>query len=139
LLVQDIQNDFTIHVYEQNTYYAMKHADFLQFNECITQLLFFYKSGKSDNKIKIFMCRILQFGFNGMTAELHKFLQESCLPVLGDQPIRKALEIIEAVNCNNYHRILDNYSNCEDEYVRFMIGMFLHKIRVWMLRILADR
>ncbi len=136
--MQDIQNDFTIKAYESNAYFAMKHCDYLQFNECITQLLFLYKTGKSDNKNKFLMCRILQFGFNGMTAEMHRFLKESCVSFLSDPSAKTALLVIEAINTLNYAFILKSYSDCEDEYVRFMIGMFLPKIQVWVLRIISE-
>ena len=117
----------------------MKHSDYLQFNECIAKLLFFYRVAQSDHKVSFNMCRAVQFGLSGMTSELHKFLHELPIDILLSPRFKIALAIIEAVNTFNYTRLLNWLVDTSDLYMHYIVNLFAVRIRVWVLRIVADR
>jgi len=51
LVVQDIQNEFTVHVYETNVRLCLENQDVNYYNQCQSQLMQLYRKGiQSNNK-----------------------------------------------------------------------------------------
>jgi hypothetical protein len=127
--VQQIEDEFTIKVHEESAFFASQHCDYIQFNECITKLMELYRKLPSPRKTHFLACRMLQFVFDGNSAELWQLIQSLKAEQRGSAEIRLCFEIVEAINTGNYELILRLSTSCPSVYVKGMVRMFLGPIR----------
>lgn len=98
----------------------------------------FYKFLNSSRKIHFYACRILQFTFDGNSAELSELLTKLTKDQIIHSEIRMCLKIIEAINTTNYEYVLVLSKMCPSEYIKTIIGMFISLIRVSVLNLMAQ-
>lgn len=137
LLVQKIEDDFTVRVHEESAFFAIQHCDYIQFNECLTQLMDFYQRLESSRKIHFYACRILAFVFDGNSAELNELLRQLSREQIETYEIRLCLSIIDAINMSNFEFILGLTVECESAYVKAVVLMFVNVIRVSVLNLMT--
>ena len=136
--MQGIDDDFAVRVHEESAFFAIQHRDYIQFNECLTRLVEFYKTQKSPRKIHFLSCRLLQFAFDGNSSELLQMLQELTHDQMAHSEVRLCLSIIDAINMANTEFILGLIVSCTSEYVKAIVRMFATIVRTTALVVMAE-
>lgn len=116
-------------MHEESAFFASQHCDYIQFNECVTKLMELYRKVASPRRHHFLACRMLQFVFDGNSAELWQHIQGLTPELRAHPEIRLCFEIVEAVNTRNYEFVLRLATACASEYVKAMVRMFLGRIR----------
>ena len=115
MLVQDIKSQFAVEVYELNTRIALKHADLLQFNECLTKLLQLYTqfpiSNINNGKPLINSIDLGNFDSSKNTGKS-----------INDKDLKNQANFTNKVNCENPQ----NVGNTSERRQLFMMVRALH-------------
>ncbi|CAD8205671.1 unnamed protein product [Paramecium pentaurelia] len=138
LLVQHIENRFTIQVYEENARICLECGDFPRYESCWTMLCDLYdmisiSEGKDanliGNKVEFDSYRIVYLTMLNKQDQLVKILHQNS----DDQRIKFALGIRESYKCGNYVKLFKDYKE-SSETMGSIINHFLVRIRVKALK-----
>ncbi|POY72168.1 hypothetical protein BMF94_4805 [Rhodotorula taiwanensis] len=105
LLVQRIQNDFTVQVYEIHARIALEKGDFGEFNQCQSRLRHLYRLGLNGHPMEFLGYRILYLLFSRNRAELNTTLAELTPDEYRDHSVSHALGVRLAVTQGNYTKL----------------------------------
>lgn len=141
LMVQGIQNEFTLEVYESNGRIAMQNHDLGQFNQCQAQLPHLYRilcvplEGSNKNE---FLCyRLLYLALQNMRYDLLRVVGELSPAEKMCTSIQYAMKIRVALAEGNYHRYFMLYEEAPF-YGRHLLDMFRDKLRMHYLIYMAS-
>ncbi|CAD8108227.1 unnamed protein product [Paramecium primaurelia] len=138
LLVQHIENRFTVQVYEENARICLECGDFPRYESCWTMLVDLYEmisisEGKDvnliGNKVEFDSYRIFYLTMLNKQDQLVKILHQN----LDDQRIKFALGLRESFKCGNYVKLFKDYKE-SSETMGSIINHFLVRIRVRALK-----
>ncbi|CAK61107.1 unnamed protein product (macronuclear) [Paramecium tetraurelia] len=138
LLVQHIENRFTVQVYEENARICLECGDFPRYESCWTMLCDLYdmisiSEGKDanfiGNKVEFDSYRIVYLTMLNKQDQLVKILHQNS----DDQRIKFALGIRESYKCGNYVKLFKDYKEAS-ETMGSIINHFLVRIRVKALK-----
>ncbi|CAD8207135.1 unnamed protein product [Paramecium pentaurelia] len=138
LLVQHIENRFTVQVYEENARICLECGDFPRYESCWTMLVDLYEmisisEGKDvnliGNKVEFDSYRIFYLTMLNKQDQLVKILHQN----LDDQRIKFALGLRESFKCGNYVKLFKDYKE-SSETMGSVINHFLVRIRVRALK-----
>ncbi|CAD8118925.1 unnamed protein product [Paramecium sonneborni] len=138
LLVQHIENRFTVQVYEENARICLECGDFPRYESCWTMLCDLYEmisisEGKDvnfiGNKVEFDSYRIVYLTMLNKQDQLVKILHQNS----DDQRIKFALGIRESYKCGNYVKLFKDYKEA-GETMGSIINHFLVRIRVKALK-----
>ncbi|CAD8127328.1 unnamed protein product [Paramecium sonneborni] len=138
LLVQHIENRFTVQVYEENARICLECGDFPRYESCWTMLGDLYdmisiSEGKDvnliGNKVEFDSYRIFYLTMLNKQDQLVKILHQN----LDDQRIKFALGLRESYKCGNYVKLFKDYKQ-SGETMGSIINHFLVRIRVKALK-----
>jgi len=100
LTVQQIKNEFTARVYEENIRICLESDDINYFNQCQSQLMDLYKHGVvSENRCEFLCYRIIYYTLGEAKNELSKALTELSDQDFASKEIKFAMRYI-IVNFN---------------------------------------
>lgn len=97
----------------------------------------YYRSVNSPRKTHFFACRMLQFAFDGNSAELNQLIRQLDNSIFEHADIRLCIGIIEAINVDNLTFLIGLSKECPSDYVKVMVRMFLDRIRNSILLLLS--
>ena len=123
LTVQRIQNEFTIHVYEENARICLVNADLGEYNQCQTQLRSLYALGiKGGAEDEFLAYRILYFLHTKNTSALNLLLKELHKNQMHKFPaVAHALQVRAALASKNYPLLLGKlYQNAPNMGIHLM-------------------
>lgn len=134
--IQRIKNEFTAKVYEENALFCLRVGDADQFNKCQMQLYELYHSGINGRKYEFLMYRILYLTLNSEKNVLNRFLKEQSIEELTTMPVKKVLSLKKALTMGNidfvFNQLVEGF-----EGTRFLLKLFLVKLRIWALQIIS--
>ena len=137
LLVQSIQNEFAAEVYETNALFAIQHADQLQTDECLSQLMDLYRCGIRGRRVQFSAYRLALMALSASPHEVQRFLRSLPAPLKCGPDFLAALRVVESLNSADFAWIFDYLRTGEDQPLRGLFRLFLERLRVWRLRALA--
>ncbi|CAK65206.1 unnamed protein product (macronuclear) [Paramecium tetraurelia] len=138
LLVQHIENRFTVQVYEENARICLECGDFPRYESCWTMLVDLYEmisisEGKDvnliGNKVEFDSYRIFYLTMLNKQDQLVKIMHQN----LDDSRIKFALGLRESFKCGNYVKLFKDYKESSDT-MGSIINHFLVRIRVRALK-----
>jgi hypothetical protein len=133
MTIQNIQNDFTVKVYEIHARIALECYDINQFNQCQTQLIDLYDIGLKGNDIEFLAYRIIYIALQGIRYDMEDLLKN-----LGKNKfeVQHAVKVYKALNEYNYFQFFKLYKIAPN-MATFLIEPFLPKIRMKALNVIA--
>lgn len=138
LTIQNIQNEFTVKVYESNARLAIENKDLDQFNQCQSQLILLYKKKIKGCETEFSAYRII---YNSLiqsqtydSINLIKEIHQSEL--YSKEEIKNAMEMRKYLNDYNYLQFFKAYKKCYN-MGKTLIEPFLPRLRIKALQIIA--
>lgn len=138
IVIQNIQNEFAIKVYEYSARIAIENRDLVIFNQCQTALIHLYKinkdflsdSDQNSNQLEFFRYRLLYFAFYDqreinsiLTEAQYKLYKSKCVDIF---------ELMKYLNEKNYFKVYiakDAFNNIE----QLLIEPFLLRLKTLSL------
>ncbi|GAA6019456.1 hypothetical protein JCM8202_001816 [Rhodotorula sphaerocarpa] len=105
LIVQRIQNDFTVQVYEIHARIALEKGDLGEFNQCQSRLRYLYRLGLKGHPMEFLGYRILYLLFSRNRAELNTTLAELTPDEYQNDSVKHALAVRLATSQGNYTKL----------------------------------
>ncbi|KAL7750559.1 hypothetical protein RI367_003900 [Sorochytrium milnesiophthora] len=137
LLVQRLQTDFTVLVYETHAQIALEHADLGEYNACQTQLKLLYAKGMKGHQTEFLAYRILYLTYTKARGELKKLRYELRDFERRDPLVQFALSVLSAITTSNYPRFFELYQQSQSTALtRHLVAFMLHKERVRALGVI---
>ncbi|KAH8116404.1 SAC3/GANP/Nin1/mts3/eIF-3 p25 family-domain-containing protein [Phellopilus nigrolimitatus] len=111
LIVQRINNEFTVQVYEIHARMALEAADMVEYNQCQQMLKNLYEMGirGCNDEFTAYRILLLLHGMN--RSELNLLVGRLTGKQKQQSAIKHALEVQRAMSTNNYHAFFEYYSN----------------------------
>jgi hypothetical protein len=133
MTIQNIQNDFTVKVYETHARIALESYDTNQFNQCQTQLIDLYEAGLKGSHIEFLAYRIIYLALQSI-----KYDMEDLLKGLDKSKfeISHAVKVYRALNEFNYFQFFKLYKIAPN-MAAYLIEPFLPKLRMKALHVIA--
>lgn len=112
LRVQNIQEEFTVKVYETHARIAIENGDLGEFNQCQTMLSSLYSNTSIHcyNKLEFLSYKILYQLFTANYDSILAFRLKLTSLELNNEYIKIALSLFKAMTTNNYHQLFKIYS-----------------------------
>ena len=134
--IQRIKNDFTVKVYEENAIFCLKVGETDQFNKCLMQVSELYDEGIKGRKHEFMMYRALYLTLNSEKNILIRYLKELDHKDLNTKPMKSVLKLMNNLVRGNFNYIFKQLEQGM-EGTKLLIKMFLFKLRIWALQIIA--
>ncbi|CAD8193928.1 unnamed protein product [Paramecium pentaurelia] len=144
LLVQHIENRFTIQVYEENARICLECGDFPRYESCWTMLCDLYdmisiSEGKDanliGNKVEFDSYRIVYLTMLNKQDQLVKILHQNP----DDQRIKFALGIRESYKCGNYVKLFKDYKESSETMgIRIRVKALKQIVKTYISNIELD-
>ncbi|GAA5872420.1 hypothetical protein JCM3774_004516 [Rhodotorula dairenensis] len=129
LIVQRIQNDFTVQVYEIHARIALEKGDLGEFNQCQSRLRHLYRLGLNGHPMEFLGYRILYLLFSRNRAELNNTLAELTPDQYRDRSVSHALAVRLAVSQGNYTKLFRLF-NAAPKMGAYVMDHFVPRERV---------
>ena len=140
LTVQQIQNEFSIKVYETHARIALESYDLPQFNQCQTALIPLYDKGIKGNSNEFFAYRILYTALyeKNEMINIMALIKEKFQKKKKKYPseIEHAIKTLKALNEPNYFAFFKLYSRAPNMGCS-LIEPFLPRLRIKALQTIA--
>ncbi|KAJ1679565.1 hypothetical protein EV182_001790 [Spiromyces aspiralis] len=133
LVVQHINNEFTVKAYETHARIALEVGDMSEFNQCQTQLKSLYAQGILGCTIEFLAYRILYYVYTKSSSDVNEVLSSMSENVKHDPAIRHALEVRTSVATKNYHKFFKLYLVAPN-MSGYLMDQFLERERCSALR-----
>ncbi|KAJ5090535.1 hypothetical protein N7532_009219 [Penicillium argentinense] len=129
LVVQHIENDFTVNVYELHARIALEKGDLGEYNQCQTRLrrLYAQKLGGHPTEFKAY--RILYFIYTRNWTAINDTLAEITAEDKKNAAVSHALEVRSALAMGNYHRFFQLYLDTPNMGA-YLMDMFVDRERL---------
>ena len=141
LTVQQIQNEFSVKVYETHARIALESSDLAQFNQCQTALIPLYDKGIKGNFHEFFAYRILytalyekneMINIMALVNKKFPYKKKKRFPI----EIEHAVSTLKALNEVNYFSFFKLY-NVAPNMGCYLIEPFLPRLRIKALQTIA--
>ncbi|KAK9908665.1 hypothetical protein WJX75_001178 [Coccomyxa subellipsoidea] len=130
--VQHLRNDLTVLIYEAHARAALEYGDHAEYNQCQTQLDFLYRDSSLPGCREEFLAyRIIYQTAHAKQGESGALLHtlRSAVTMEGSHPaVRHALEVREAVFCNNYTALFKLYGTAPS-MGRALMDIFIERFK----------
>jgi len=137
LTVQQIKNEFTARVYEENIRICLECDDINYFNQCQSQLMDLYRQGVvSENKPEFLCYRIIYYTLGEANNDLNKALTGLSEQDFASKEIAFAMRLRHHYTTGNTKAFFQMYKR-GFLLTRNLIEMFIHRIRILSLRIIT--
>ncbi|KAH3674785.1 hypothetical protein WICMUC_002988 [Wickerhamomyces mucosus] len=138
LRVQNIEEEFTVQVYEAHAKIAIENKDIGEFNQCQTMLTVLYanKGIYSPHKLEYLSYKILYQIFTNNMDSIFGLRLKLRKDEISNKFIDNALKIFKAVTSSNYHELFRLYS-FTTHTTRKLMDCFIDNERVKALAIIC--
>ncbi|KAH3757281.1 sac3 ganp domain protein [Pelomyxa schiedti] len=138
LMVQHIQNVFTVKVYELHARLAMKNNDWGEFNQCQMQLVDLYQVHAShcQHEAEFAAYRVLFTASRRSSTDMTKVIADLSPQLMSAPAVVHALSVVSAVNLNDYclfFRLLGTVPN----HGKYLMNQMIPHMRSQTLLILC--
>lgn len=138
MTIQNIKNEFTVKVYEQNAKVSLNTKDLDQFNQCQSQLINLYREDIKGNQKEFFAYRIIYSSLVNLKFEIEDISKETFIyKYKNSVEIKNALNIRRALNQKNYLDFFKYYKECPN-MGKQLIEPFINRFRVLLLQIYVN-
>ncbi len=135
LAVQNINNEFSVSVYETHARIALQSHDLSQFNQCQTQLHELYRSGLPGARAEFLSYRILYCGLHCFYDDLSATLREA-KNVKAPICVKHAVGVVKCLLEGDYHgffRLRKDAPNMSGS----LMDIFMDRVRATALQTVA--
>ncbi len=138
MTIQQIQNEFTVKIYEIHARIALECYDLDQFNQCQTALISLYKLNIKGKEIEFLAYRLIYTTLQNIKYDMENLLKEIVKRKICKKyiEIELALSIIKAINENNYFEFFKLYKTTPNMGC-YLIEPFLPRLRMKALQVVA--
>jgi hypothetical protein len=133
MTIQNLQNDFTVKVYETHARIALESHDIAQFNQCQTQLIDLYEAGQKGNDIEFLAYRIIYLALQGIRYDMEDLLKNLNKSKF---EISHAVKVYKSLNEYHYFEFFKLYKVAPN-MASYLIEPFLPKFRMKALHVIA--
>jgi hypothetical protein len=133
MTIQNIQNEFTVKVYETHARIALESYDIGQFNQCQTQLIDLYENKLKGNEIEFLAYRIIYLALQGIKYDMEDLLKGLNKNIF---EISHAVKVYKALNEYNFFEFFKLYK-ISPNMASYLIEPFLPKMRMKALNVIA--
>ena len=133
MMVQRIQNEFAVEVYETHARIALECRDIAHFNQCQTQLDDLYNAGVKGHHEEFLGYGILYAGLHNMQIELTQILKKLTLKDKQNEAIKHALTVVKALGVHNYRELFKQYKKAPN-MAGYLMDLFLDRLKVFALQ-----
>ncbi|KAI9175985.1 hypothetical protein H9P43_006349 [Blastocladiella emersonii ATCC 22665] len=137
LLVQRIQNEFTVQVYEMHARIALEMQDFGEFNQCQTQLIALYERGIRGCRMEFTAYRVLYYVFTKSHRDMKQLLRTLTPAEFDDHYVQQALAVRDAALRGDYPALFRAYRDADLLMGTYLLDPLLARERVKALWVLT--